>query len=317
MAEIDVWRAIAGELSARRAVALVAVVDGQGSSPGKPGAILAVGAAGPLAGTVGGGQGEAQAIGQAMTLIRQGGFAPQHVLQRLRPQSEGGDGMCCGGQQRLVFVALHPDDRGAIDSLLARLAAGRQATWQLSSKGWEMPVDHRPAGWWQDAADWRYTRIAGPACCVWLVGGGHVSLALSALLRGLDFGVVVGEERPGIASFAANHHAHVRLAVPYEDLAARIPEGANTFVGIMTHDWRRDARVLHRLAGKSFGYLGLLGSQDKLARLLGKVAPTDFFHAPMGLPIGSHTPAEIAVSIAAEMIAVRQRQGENPPFTDL
>ena len=52
---------------------------------------------------------------------------------------------------------------------------------------------------------------------------------------------------------------------------------------------------------------------DKLARLLGKVAPTDFFHAPMGLPIGSHTPAEIAVSIIAQII-MAQRGGDGRPM---
>ena len=73
----------------------------------------------------------------------------------------------------------------------------------------------------------------------------------------------------------------------------------------MTHSHERDAVALRALAGRPFGYLGLLGSRHKLKSLLAGEAQPDFLRAPMGLPIGSHTAEEIAVSIAAEMVAVR------------
>ena len=73
----------------------------------------------------------------------------------------------------------------------------------------------------------------------------------------------------------------------------------------MTHSHERDAAALHALAGRPFGYLGLLGSRHKLSQLLAGEEQPDCLHAPMGLPIGSHTPEEIAVSIAAQMVRVR------------
>lgn len=307
MAEIETWRAVSEALSADRPVALVVVVDGHGSSPGKPGAMLAVGRTGPLAGTVGGGLGEAQAIEHAMAMLDREDSTPSLLRQRHRQSAEGASGMICGGEQRLAIVPLHKRQQAAVDRLLNKLTDGCRSTWQLSPAGWEAIADSRPAGWREEGAGWHYTHNAGPEYEVWLIGGGHVSLALSGILSGLDFRIVVSEERPGIGSFAANRHAHRRLAVAYEELAGLIPQGETTFVGIMTHAWQRDAMALQMLAGKTFGYLGLLGSPGKLAQLIGDKAQPRFMHAPMGLPIGSHTPEEIAVSIAAQMIAERRR----------
>ena len=73
----------------------------------------------------------------------------------------------------------------------------------------------------------------------------------------------------------------------------------------MTHSHERDAVALAALEPLELGYLGLLGSRAKVRRIVGDREMPAWFHAPMGVPIGSATPAEIAVSIAAEMVAVR------------
>lgn len=318
MAGIDVWRALAAELSCGRAAVLVAVVDGRGSSPGKAGDLLAVARSGPLAGTVGGGVGEAAAIERAMTLLARGESLrqalPLLLKQTHRTIAGSPSGMICGGEQRIAIVPLERSSLPAIEALLRALGAGRQACWAISSRpggGIELAADGTATGWptgWQEDGDgWRYLARSGPDCEAWLIGGGHVSLALSALLVRLDFRVVVCEERCGIASFEQNTHAHERLRCDYAGLGERIRAGRTSFVGIMTHDWQGDRCCLAALAGKELAYLGLLGSRSKIARLTAGLTLPDCFHAPMGLPIGSHTPDEIAVSIAAEMLLVRSR----------
>lgn len=310
MAAIDVWRALAAELSCGRAAVLVAVVDGRGSSPGKPGDLLAMGCSGPLAGTVGGGAGEAAAIERATTLLARKENRPQLLTQTHRAIAGSPSGMVCGGEQRIAIVPLWPSSLPAIEALLRALGAGRQACWAISSRpggGIELAADGTATGWHEDGDGWRYLARSGPDCEAWLIGGGHVSLALSLLLVRLDFRVVVCEERCGIASFEQNTHAHERLRCDYAGLGERIRAGRRSFVGIMTYDWQGDRCCLEALASKELAYLGLLGSRSKIARLTAGLRLPDCFHAPMGLPIGSHTPEEIAVSIAAEMLLVRSR----------
>lgn len=311
MAEIDIWRAIGQELAAHQPVVLAAVVHSQGSSPGKPGALLAIGRHGPLAGTIGGGQTEYLTIQQAQHLLTQGHTAPQRLHQIHRSHTPSPSGMVCGGSQTTVLALLQPEKMAAIQNLITLLHGGQQPAWQLSPQGWA-PSPPAQRSWVDtDATHWIYTHHCGTEGEVWLVGGGHVSLALSALLVGVNFRVVVCEERQGITTLAANHHAHTHMTLSYEALGTTIPEGPLVFVGIMTHAWERDAAALAALEGKALGYLGLLGSPAKIARILGHKPRPAFFHAPMGLPIGSHTPPEIAISIAAEMISQRHQSRQH------
>ena len=239
--------------------------------------LMAVGLAGPLAGSVGGGKAEAALVDAAVGRLRSGDFRPWRQTLIHHPAALNASGMLCGGEQQVAVACWQP--------------------------GQAVPV---PGEAWSIAGDgWQYQAPLAAPVTVYLVGGGHVSLALSQLLAGLDFHVSVLEERAGISTFSSNRWAHAKRSCPYEQLAEYIPAGAAVFVGIMTHAHERDAVAWQALAGRRYGYLGLLGSRHKLAKLLAGENLPDFAHAPMGLPIGSHTPAEIAVSIAAEMVASR------------
>ena len=110
--------------------------------------------------------------------------------------------------------------------------------------------------------------------------------------------MVLVDERPRTCQ-AAPASAHARVVVPYEALAEVVAQGPASFAAIMTHAHERDG-LAWPPSKSDLGYLGLLGSRAKVAPLVGERTMPDWFHAPMGIPIGSATPAEIAVSIAAE-----------------
>ncbi|HEY0048870.1 MAG TPA: XdhC family protein, partial [Pyrinomonadaceae bacterium] len=91
-----------------------------------------------------------------------------------------------------------------------------------------------------------------------------------------------------------------------------IPSGANVYVVVMTLGYKSDAAVIRRLFDKDFKYFGVLGSGAKMKILLKNLRREGFsaeklnqIHTPVGLPINSRTPEEIAVSIAAEIIAIK------------
>ncbi len=100
----------------------------------------------------------------------------------------------------------------------------------------------------------------------------------------------------------------------YEEITEVVPEGDDIYVVIMTLGYRTDLVVLKKLAARTFAYLGLLGSASKVATLMDEMKASGFMerdlkkiHAPLGIRINSHTPEEIAVSIAAEIIGVKNK----------
>lgn len=310
MAEQDVWRALRDELVAGRDCALLAVAAHRGSSPGKAGAIMVVGVDGPLAGTLGGGAVETALVDSAWRRLRAGTLQPALSRHVHRPGEAQASGQRCGGEQQVVMAGIGVGQLPPVQSVLDALATGAQARWELSPAGWRLATADRVPGLAQAAGAWCYTHGAGPTHTAYLVGGGHVSLALSRLLRPLDFRVVVIDERAGLDSLQQNDASHDIWQQPVAALRRIIAPGARSFVAVMTHSHEQDAAALTVLAGLPLGYLGVLGSAAKLRWLASDPAlaplfalPT--FQAPMGLPICSRTPAEIAVSIAAAMVAVR------------
>lgn len=310
MVELSLWCALAEALQQGEPCVLLAVVASNGSSPGRPGALMAVTRQGPLAGTIGGGRVERHQVATAMAALADGQVQPSLLLRTHRP-GQNSSGMICGGSQTVASSVLTPDRLSEIQSLVARLAAGATVGWELSAAGWRLIAQCPAAARLSSYGDrWCYQHRSGDGNPVYLIGGGHVSLALSRLLARLDFSVTVIEERADIASCRDNGFAHRKLCCAYEEIAALVPEAPAVFVAVMTHDHQRDAAALTALKDKEVGYLGLLGSRAKVRQLLAReelrgLEGRHNVHAPMGIPIGSHTPEEIAVSVAAEFIRVK------------
>jgi xanthine dehydrogenase accessory factor len=146
-----------------------------------------------------------------------------------------------------------------------------------------------------------------------IIGGGHCSLAFSRIMSDLDFFISVYDDRPGLVTMTDNVYAHCQHIVPdYSALSDLIHGGANEYAVIMTFGYRTDDAAFRALWDKSFKYIGMLGSKKKIEKLLDdyrKEGVNEAFLtklvAPVGVPIKSETTAEIAVSIAAQLIAVK------------
>lgn len=310
MPEVEVWQALARELAAGTPCALLAVVDSRGSSPGRRGAVMAVGPCGALAGTIGGGAAEAGLVAQVSAGLWAGALAPLRVPMTHREGAEG-SGMICGGSHVVVVAPLGEDDRREVSSMVDALAAGRSVTWAIDPAGWRVlsnsteQLDPGATPTAPGAVAWSEVVRSGPTHVVHVIGAGHVGSALLRLLVALDFRVVSIDERPGLVAIDDDSAAHEHVSRPYEELDLVVSPGRSSFAAIMTHDHGRDAVALAALEPLELGYLGLLGSRAKVHRIVGDREMPAWFHAPMGVPIGSATPAEIAVSIAAQMVAVR------------
>jgi xanthine dehydrogenase accessory factor len=145
-----------------------------------------------------------------------------------------------------------------------------------------------------------------------IFGAGHVAQPTAALARSVGFEVVVADEREELNTserFPGCHLEHAEAG----SLLARLAPDERDWLLIVTHDHQLDEEVLRRaLAGRA-RYIGLVGSRRKVYRLLQRVAARQGsldlrrVYAPVGLDLGAVTPAEIAVSIVAELVALRHQ----------
>ena len=298
---VPVIERLLGEVHAGRPVALCVVVGTRGSTPQAPGALMVVDQAMQTSGTLGGGCVEAEVRKRAFALLR--GGASELLSFTLDHVDGWDDGLICGGAMDIAVVSLAPAAAAEpYARALADLRAGRDATLVLHVQQNEQWVEYR-------------VRVEREPTLL-IAGAGHVGAALAKLCVGLEFRVVVVDDR---ADFA---HAEC-LPPPIEPIAADIettlrtyPIDAATYVVIVTRGHRHDQQALAAVVGSAARYVGMIGSRRKVrliceALLQAGVDPAQVerVHAPIGLPIHAVTVPEIAVSIAAQLIEVRRAQG--------
>lgn len=147
---------------------------------------------------------------------------------------------------------------------------------------------------------------------VYIFGGGHVSQALVPAIAAVGFRPVVYDDRPEFADPALFPQAEGTLCGSFEALSGQVKVTPDDYVVIMTRGHQADYEVLTQTLRSGAKYLGCIGSKKKLALCRDRLLAAGFtaeeyarVHAPIGLAIGAETPEEIAVSVTAELIAVR------------
>ena len=149
-----------------------------------------------------------------------------------------------------------------------------------------------------------------------LCGGGHVSLEVAHIARRLEFELVIIDDRPEFASRDRFPMAGQVVCAPFLKALDALGSRESDYYVILTRGHAHDRDCLeHVLRGKS-AYAGMIGSRTKVAAVKAALEAAgiareilDGVHSPIGLPIGAQTPAEIAVSIAAELVWERARRG--------
>ncbi len=144
-----------------------------------------------------------------------------------------------------------------------------------------------------------------------ILGAGHVGLQLGRLAPGLGFSVTVVDDRERFANRDRFPNAATIVVDAIPEWITRTPLLSSAYVVVLTRGHRQDYDAIRALAGRDLRYIGLIGSRAKVARiydaLLAEGMPAECLervHSPIGLEIGAVTPAEIAISILAELIAV-------------
>ncbi len=309
--QLAFWQSVC-ELLVSGPVILLLVVDKVGSSPGTVGAKMAVSERTAI-GTIGGGVVEMTLLETARSAIADGQRSAKLLFWKHQARSDDNAvGSICGGEQTVLLFPCQLKQFPVFERLVKACVTRESVCLRITEQGLQCePVNEgQPFQIFVAGENWCYREIIGVRYRAYLIGGGHVSLALSKLLDMLDFEITVIDERAELATLAANEFAVEKRIMAYAQIAHAIPEGPNVFVFIMTQSYRTDETALLQLAGKSVAYVGLLGSRRKISIIqqsLRQQLPEftwQALHAPMGLMINSHTPEEIALSIAAQVVSI-------------
>jgi xanthine dehydrogenase accessory factor len=317
MARPDVFTHALRALDAGRGVAIACVIGAHGSTPRHLGARMAVTADGEQWGTVGGGRIEQLVVAAAREVAA--GAAPRVVRQHLVRDLA----MCCGGSMEVV-VTPAAGSRAAIEALVA--AGGRSprilatpldgSPFELRAPGPGDPRPHHPV-----ISGGVLVERLGAAERAILLGLGHVARHVGPLLAGLGFRVIVCDDgETGATDAAVPWASELIESFDVAEIERRVGGfTVDDFVLIVTRDHAIDLRLLEQLfVHDELGYLGMIGSRGKVGRFRKRLEVRELLdgelgtarwarlRAPVGLNVGAETPDEIAVAIAAELIAVRR-----------
>jgi xanthine dehydrogenase accessory factor len=318
--QLPTWQLIQSSLQQRIEVMLLYVLESKGSSPGRQGFFMAVNANGEMNGSLGGGIMEHKFVELARSrLIESAEEISVHHQLHDKKAAKNQSGMICSGEQTIFLYSVHLKDAGSIDLLIRSLQKNENGTLQLSPKGISF-LENIPVADFslelKTGDDFIYREKTGYKNYLYIIGGGHCAWSLSQLMSGMDFYIHLFDDREGLNTVEQNHFVHERKLVDdYTVLSELIPSGKNMYVVIMTVGYRTDKVALKALLGKEFKYFGILGSKSKIGKMFKDLlaegmAPEilNRIYAPIGLPIKSQTTEEIAVSIAAEIIQVKNRE---------
>jgi xanthine dehydrogenase accessory factor len=289
--------------------ALVTVARTWGSAPRPAGSMMALRADGQVAGSVSGGCIEQDLIER----ILNGGFdstTPFLIKYGVTKEEAQRFGLPCGGTMEIIIEPC--PNPILLQEILKRIVDGQLVRRTVTVGKAGFIVD---TGSSMDCISWdghTLTTLHGPAWRLLIIGAGQISTYLAQMAQALDYQVFICDPRSEYAS-AWNVPDTTLLSSMPDDAVIELNLNAHSAVVALTHDPKLDDMALLEALKSPAFYVGALGSttnnQKRRQRLLQYFDLTKDeigqLHGPVGLPIGSRTPPEIAISVLAEMTAVR------------
>ncbi len=319
--KLALWQAIKDNVESEIRVMLLYVLESSGSSPGRQGFGMMVTQSGTMQGSIGGGIMEHKLVEMAKEKLRHAITTSPQIRQQLHNKSSAKNqsGMICSGEQTVLMYEVQRGDVAAIITIINCLKELCTCCLQLLPKGIQATneaAEQTYGYYYKTDEDWTYQEVVGYQNHLYIIGAGHCALALSRLMSNMDFYIHLYDDRNELYTMEQNNFVHEKHIVDdYSKLGTLIPSGKNSYVVIMTFGYRTDDVALRTLMGNDFKYLGVLGSATKIEKMFavyrGEGVPEVVLkkiHAPVGLLIKSESPEEIAISIAAQIIKVKNER---------
>ena len=329
----NMFREIAGRLKNGEELVLVTVIASSGATPRGAGARMLVGKNGRICGTIGGGAVEYKSEQLAKKVLEEK-RSGEHDFSLTKNDVQN-LGMICGGAVNVYFSYIPANDTYVLSIaeeaerrfaegedlwLLSEISdGGRLGLWSaaegffgLEAPEWTRDIMSRhPTRKKQDGRDF-YVEQINSSGKVYVFGCGHVAQELVPVLEHVGFRCVALDDRPEFANEKVMRGAEKILLVDFENIGASVTIGPEDYICIMTRGHAYDTVVQAQALRTPACYIGVIGSKAKTAGVQRQLREQGFtdedfkrITTPIGLDIKAETPAEIAISIAAQMIEVR------------
>lgn len=298
---------------AGKGAVLATVIDTWGSAPRRVGSQLVIGADMAMMGSVSGGCVEGAVVEEAMVALQDG--QPRVLTFGVSDETAFAVGLACGGTIR---VLLEPVGRALPEALLADLVAARAArkpiAYQVNLTTWDRalvaPSEANAALFRADKSGVEgevFTQVHNPPLRMAIIGAVHIAQHLVPMARACGYDVLVVDPRAAFGSAERFPGTTLSPDWPDEALAAFALDTRSAVV-TLTHDPKLDDPAIRATLASPAFYLGCLGSTRTNAKRMARLTEAGFtaeqlarIQAPVGLSIGAATPAEIAVSIMAQV----------------
>ena len=304
---------------AGRGAVLATVIETWGSAPRGAGSQMVVDGAGLMMGSVSGGCVEGAVVLEAAEALAEG--QPRVLTYGVSDEDAFAVGLACGGTIRVLVEPVAPWV-AVLEGLVAARAAGAAVALvtdlggfdrRLLMAGEDAAVDARLRSDKSGVEDGRFIAVHNPGLRLIVVGAVHIAQGLMAMARACGYAPVLIDPRSSFGA-AARFPGEVILDDWPDEAMARLAPDARTAVVTLTHDPKLDDPALAAALRSGAFYVGCLGSKRTHAKRVERLVAQGFtgeeiarLHAPVGLDIGARNPAEIAVSIIAQITQVLRK----------
>lgn len=306
--DLEVLKTSAAWIAAGRRCELITVIKTWGSSPRPIGATLAICEDGTVIGSVSGGCIEDDLIAR----VRDEGISrtiPEIVSYGITADEAHRFGLPCGGTIELSIEPLSENSR--IAELLERLERHELVQRRLDLRSGEVELSKAVPGAQMQVSEHAMVTLHGPRWRLLIIGAGQLSRFLAQIALAMDYSVIVCDPRE---EYRAGWHVDgVQLVheMP-DDVVLAMNLDRRSAVVALTHDPKLDDLALMEALKSDAFYIGAIGSRLNNSKRRERLLEFDLtpeqlarLHGPIGLYIGSKTPSEIAISILAEMTAIK------------
>ncbi len=319
MKEIKLWKYISDKILSDKKIVLLIVAHASSASPGRTGFKMAIADDGTSIGTIGGGIMEFDIVSEINNLFLTN--KTLNIVRRLHHSKLAkGDksGLICGGVQTILFKSLSKKNIETVDSIVESLDDRTNGLLTITESSFLFMPNRKSAVEisleTKSNTNWKFEENIGIPNTVYIIGGGHVGLAVSRIMSTLDFYVIVLDHRKDVQTMAENTFVNKKIITSYDKINEHIIEGSKSYVIIVTPNHDSDIVALKSVIKMDLKYIGSMGSKRKIDSIflhLRGAGISDVLlekiHTPIGVKIAAESPEEIAISIAAEIINIKNR----------
>ena len=314
-----IWHKLVAELEAGRRVFLALVIESTRGSPGTPSSTLLLTEDGKQSGTIGGGCMEQNLCQLARDALRKGRYTAR--LSRLAHRKTGqhdASGLICGGSQTNLLLVADLSHLAIATMVAESFKKDRAGVLSISAETWAFEAGQQSSRsvWMEQSIDWRVHLSTHNRKRVAIFGGGHCGAALARQMVRLGFSVNLIEPRAGLFTLDGMQQVTVLNSDTFAAGAAHVNYPEMTFVVVLTPSAKQDIDALSGILNHPFPFIGVMGSRAKITMIRKEIQDSGFddegwqrITAPVGVPIESDTPEEIAVSISAQILNESRKLG--------